>query len=430
MTNTYIRNATWVLDGKLYDFCLGQDSDTACELDGICLPGIERIAPAGELNIPEGAPRIHDATGKILMPALFDMHASIEIDGRSKRECVSRAGQAAVAGGVWGMLVMPTAGFCFDNAATLDSFHDAVTQRSAAEMLPAGCISEGMKGDQQAPYNTLAARGVSILSDGKTPPSNLLMLHRAMKYASEIGMTFALRGDVPALTANTCIHPSTSSYKLGLHGTPPCAEEIGIDTALRLAADAGAKIHVQTVSTAGGVEIIRRAKAEGQQITAEVALHHLLFTHENIGDYDTTYKTQPPLRDRGDCEALLDGLRDGTIDCIVSDHTPCPPFAKKQDFTAAPQGMITLDTFLQAIYTHLVKPGKLSWADIVRTCCINPVNIANPVDWEEDVPRVAPLLLFNPNESIEVGSETLPSGTLNTPFLGTQLLGNITLPLQ
>ena len=430
MTNTYIRNATWVLDSKQYDFCLGQDSETVCELNGFQLPGIERIAPAGELEIPAGAPRVHDATGKILMPALFDMHASIEIEGRSKRECVSRAGQAAIAGGVWGMLVIPTPGFCFDNAATLDSFHDAVTQRSAAEMLTAGCISQGMKGEQQALYNTLAARGVSILSDGANPPSNLLMLHRAMKYASEIGMTFALRGDVPELTANTCIQPGVTSYNLGLHGTVPCAEEIGIDTALRLAADAGAKVHVQTVSTAKGVDIIRRAKAAGQQVTAEVALHHLLFTHENIGDYDTTYKTLPPLRDTTDCEALLAGVKDGTIDCIVSDHTPCTPFAKKQDFTTAPQGMIWLDTFLQAIYTHLIKPGKLSWEDVVRTCCINPVNIANPIDLEEDVPSAAPLLLFDPESSFEVGADNLPCGTLNTPFLGTTLYGSITLPLQ
>lgn len=430
MINTYIRNATWVLDGKQYDFCLGQDSDTRCKLNGVCLPGIERIAPAGELEIPTGAPRVHDATGKILMPALFDMHASIEIEGRSKRECVSRAGQAAISGGVWGMLVMPTPGFCFDNAATLDSFHDAVTQRSAAEMLTAGCISQGMQGEQQALYNTLAARGVSILSDGEKTPGNLLMLHRAMKYASEIGLTFALRGDVPALTANTCIHPGTTSYKLGLHGTPPCAEEIGIDTALRLAADAGAKVHVQTVSTAGGVEIIRRAKAAGQPVTAEVALHHLLFTHENVGAYDTTYKTLPPLRDAADCDALLEGLRDGTIDCIVTNHTPCTPFAKKQDFTSAPQGMITLDTFLQSIYTYLIKPGKLSWADVVRTCCINPVNISNPIDLEEEVPAVAPLLLFDPESSFTVGADALPSGTLNTPFLGTQMHGSITLPLQ
>ncbi len=430
MTNSYILNATWVLNGKSYDLCLGQDADTHSELDGIVLPGIERLAPAGQLDIPAGALRVHDAKGKIFMPALFDMHAKIEIDGRSKRECVSRAGQAAIAGGVWGMLVMPTPGFCFDNAATLDSFHDAVTQRSAAEMVAAGCISQGMQGEQQALYNTLAARGISILTDGEKVCGNLLMLYRAMKYASEIGMTFALRGDVPTLTANTCIQPGATSYRLGLHGTPPCAEEIGIETLLRLAADAGAKVHVQTVSTAAGADIIRRAKAAGQAVTAEVALHHLLFSHEDVGEYDTTYKTLPPLREKSDCEALLAALKDGTIDCIVTDHTPCTPFAKKQDFTTAPQGMIALDTFLPVIYTHLVKPGKLSWADVVRTCCINPVSIANPVDLEEDVPTVAPLLLFDTETSYEVGAETLPCGTLNTPFLGTQLHGSITLPLH
>ncbi len=430
MTKTYIRNATWVLDGKLYDLCLGQDTDAGCELDGIVLPGIEKLAPAGKLDIPAGALRVQDAKGKIIMPALFDMHAKIEIDGRSKRECVSRAGQAAISGGVWGMLVMPSAGFCFDNAATLDSFHDAVTQRSAAEMLAAGCVSQGMQGEQQALYNTLAARGISILTDGEKVSGNLLMLYRAMKYASEIGMTFALRGDVPALTANTCIHPGTTSYQLGLHGTPPCAEEIGIETILRLAADTGAKVHIQTVSTAAGAEIIRRAKAAGQEVTAEVALHHLLFTHEDIGEYNTTYKTLPPLREKEDNEALLEALRDGTIDCIVTDHTPCTPFAKKQDFTTAPQGMIALDTFLPAIYTHLVKPGKLSWADVVRTCCINPVSIANPVDLEEDVPTVAPLLLFDPEAEFQVDAEHLPCGTLNTPFLDSRLHGGITLPLH
>jgi dihydroorotase len=213
------------------------------------------------------------------------------------------------------MLVMPTRGFMFDNYATLDSFHDAVSQRSAAEMIPAGTISVGTEGKQQSPYNTLAARGVSILTDGDNVPDNLLMLHRAMKYAAELNLTFAIRGDVPMLSANTYMHPGTTSYALGLHGTPACAEEIGIETLIRLAKDAGARLHIQTVSTAEGADIIRRAKSAGMKgLTAEVALHHLLYTHEDVGDYDTTFKTLPPLRDKSDCEALLQGVKDGTID--------------------------------------------------------------------------------------------------------------------
>ncbi|MBE6415461.1 MAG: hypothetical protein E7032_02885 [Akkermansiaceae bacterium] len=429
MTSTYIRNATWAPTGEKFDIRLAPGhSQVVPEFGGITISDAE-VRPAGQMNIPERA-RVIDATGKLILPALFDMHAKVEIEGRSKRESVTRTGQAAVQGGVWGILVQPTAGFMFDNSAALDSFRDAVGQRSAAEMIPAGCISHGMKGDQQAPYNTLAARGISILSDAGERPGNLLMMHRAMKYVAELGMTMAIRGDVPSITANTCMHPGTTSYKLGLHGTPACAEEIGLEIIVRLAQDAGCKLHVQTVSTAEGVEIIRRAKAAGCQVTAEVALHHLLFTHENVGDYDTNYKTLPPLRDKADTEALLAGVKDGTIDCIVSDHTPCTPFAKKQDFPSAPQGMCLLDHFLPTLYTYLVKPGRLSWSELVKSCCVNPCSIAYPDVMDTEEPEGMPLLLFDPEAVTLVTEETLPCGTLNTPLLGHTLCGSVTLPLQ
>lgn len=432
MTNTYITNATWALTGEKLDLRMGQNLDeTPSEfLNDIPLPGVSAVAPAGQMTIPDGARRI-DASGKLLLPALFDMHATISLDGHSKRESIYRAGQAANQGGVWGMLVMPSKGFVFDNAATLDSFSDAVSHRSFAAMVPAGCISENMEGTHQAPYNTLAARGVNILSDGGKMPSDLLMLYRAMKYAAEIGQIFAIRGDVPALTNKTYAHPGTTSYRLGLHGTPACAEEIGIETLIRLAKDAGARLHIQTVSTAEGVAIIRRAKADGMSnLTAEVALHHLLYTHEDIGDYNTTFKTVPPLRDRSDCEALLIGVKDGTIDCIVSDHTPCLPFAKKQDFISAPQGMAMLDTFLPVLYSELVKTGKLTWNELIRACCITPAQIVAPKDSEDDNPLLAPLLLFNPEDKRTISSEHLHCGTLNNPLLGQVISGSVTLPIS
>ncbi len=431
MTNTYITNATWALTGEKIDLRMGHGDEPITQyLSDIPLPGVNAITPAGEMQIPPGA-RTINAEGKILLPALFDLHTTINLEGHSKRESIYRAGQAANHGGVWGMLVMPSKGFIFDNAATLDSFDDAVSQRSFATMVPAGCITEGMEGAQQAPYNTLAARGVTILSDGGKMPDSLLMLHRAMKYAAEMDLTFAIRGDVPCLSKNTYMHPGTTSYNLGLHGTPACAEEIGIETLIRLAKDAGARLHIQTVSTAEGAEIIRRAKAAGMKgLTAEVALHHLLYTHEDVGDYDTTFKTLPPLREKQDCEALLAAVKDGTIDCIVTDHTPCLPFAKKQDFVSAPHGMVSLDTFLPAIYTYLIKPGKLCWAEIIKACCTGPVAIVNPYNREEDTPVAAPLLLFAPDEEQLVTPETLSCGTTNSPLLGSVVQGTVTLPIN
>lgn len=429
MTNTYITNATWAPTGERFDIRLAPGhSQVVPELGGLTISDAE-IRPAGQMPIPDRA-RIVDAEGKLILPALFDLHAKVEIEGRSKRESVTRTGQAAVQGGVWGMLVQPTPGFMFDNSSALDSFREAVGQRSAAEMIPAGCISQGMKGDQQAPYNTLAARGISILSDGGERPGNLLMLHRAMKYVAELDMILAIRGDVPSITAGTCIHPGTTAYKLGLHGTPACAEEIGIEIIIRLARDAGCRLHVQTVSTAEGVEIIRRAKAAGARITAEVALHHLLFSHEDVGEFDTNYKTLPPLRDKADTEALLAGVKDGTIDCIVSDHTPCTPFSKLQDFPTAPQGMCLLDHYLPTLYTQLVKPGKLTWAELVRACCTAPCAIAAPEVADPAEPEGMPLLLFDPSVEYTVTADTLPCGTLNTPLLGSTLCGHVTLPLQ
>lgn len=423
MNKTYITNATCALSGQRRTFCL--DAAQGHSLwEGVACSAQEYTG-----DIPEGA-RTIDAGGRLLLPALFDMHAKVEIEGCSKRESVTRTGQAAIQGGVWGMLVMPTPGFLFDNADKLDSFRDAVAQRSAAEMVPAGCISQGRQGEQQAPYNTLAARGVNILSDAEHVPGNLLMLHRAFKYAAELGMTFALRGDVPALTEKTYMHPGTTSYILGLHGAPACAEEIGLETMIRLARDAGARLHIQTVSTAESVAIIRRAKAEGADITAEVALHHLLYTHEDVGDYNTVFKTLPPLREQADTQALLEGVRDGTIDCIVSDHTPCIPFAKKQDFISAPQGMVWLDVMLPALYTYLVKPGHLTWKDLIRVCCINPVRIVSPHDQEEDTACIVPVLLFDPQESFTLTADRLACGTLNTPLLGKKLYGSVTLPPQ
>lgn len=410
-TPLFITGARNVLTGEQIDLFLA---------DGV----VAATGAAGSMNAPGGVKTI-DAAGKLLVPALFDLHARIGITRKSQQDCVKAVSQAAKQGGVSGIQCMPDANPPLDSPASITGLAEAAAEFAEIDIVPAGCISNGMEGEQQAPYDSLRGKGVRMLTDAGRFPHNILMLHRAMKYAGELGLTFALRGDVPALTEKTYAHPSTTAYRLGLHGSPACAEEIGIETVIRLAEDAGAVVHMQTVSTRGGVQIIQRAKEQGNRLTAEVALHHLLYTHENIGDYDTSFKTLPPLRDKEDCEALIKAVNNGTIDCIVSDHTPCIPFFKKQDFCSAPAGMIALDTWLPALYTSLVKPGKMTWKNLLNVCAFNPRRILGL-----DLPELkegspGDFVLFAPEESTEVSADFLKAGTVNTPLLGTSQAGRV-----
>lgn len=385
---------------------------------------IQKTAPGGTLDAA-CADCMLNAAGKVILPGLFDLHAHLCQPGQEDKERVATATAAALHGGVTGLMAMPDTSPVMDNAAQITTFMEICRTDAVADVIPSGCLTRGDAGEEQASYDSLRAKGVRFITDGDRAPDDMLLLYRAMQYASNLNLTFALRGDVPSLTAKAVMHPGTTSYRLGLTGSPSCAEEIGLETIIRLSAETGNSLHVQTVSTAGSADILRRCKPSANGLSAEVALHHLLFTHEDVGRYDTNYKTLPPLRDRSDADALIAAVNDGTIDCIVSDHTPCTPFSKLQDFTVAPQGMIALDTFLPAIYQYLVEPGLMTWATVVRACSAAPRGLMGlpPVSLEEGA--AANLVLFNPAGETPVTDATLRSRARNTPFLGTTLKGRV-----
>lgn len=385
---------------------------------------IEKTAPAGTLS-PATAEQTLDATGKLVLPGLFDIHAHVCQPGHEDKERIASATAAALHGGVTGLMAMPDTSPVMDNAAQITTFMEICHTDALVEVIPSGCLTKGDSGEEQASYNALRSKGVRFITDGDHIPDNMLLLYRAMQYASSLSLTFALRGDVPALTARATIHPGTTAYCLGLTGSPSCAEEIGLETIIRLSVETGNSLHVQTVSTAGSVDILRRCKPESEGLSAETALHHLLFTHEDVGRYDTNYKTLPPLRDRSDVDALIQAVNDGTIDCIVSDHTPCTPFSKLQDFVVAPQGMIALDTFLPAMYHYLVEPGKMSWETVIRACSTAPRKLMglSPVSFTEGAE--ANFVVFDPAGETAVTNETLRSRARNTPFLGQTLKGRV-----
>lgn len=388
--------------------------------DGI----IVRKALAGSIDT-SSVDQVTDANDKIILPGLFDLHAHVCQPGYEARERIATASAAALHGGITGLMAMPDTNPVLDNAAQISTFNELCRHDSIVEIIPTGCLTKGCMGEEQASYDSMRAKGVRIITDGDKTPENMLLLYRAMQYTSSLGMIFGLRGDVPSLTAKSLMHPSTTSYQLGLSGSPACAEEIGTETIIRLSQETGNALHVQTVSTGGSVEILRRFKNEASGLSSEVALHHLIFTHENVGQYDTNFKTLPPLRDTSDNEALIAGVNDGTIDCIVSDHTPCTPFSKKQDFLDAPHGMTGLDTFLPAIYHYLVKPAKMTWETVVKSCSSNPRRLLGlqPISFE--VGSVANFVVFDPNGESNVSNDFLRSRSKNTPFLGATLDGKV-----
>lgn len=396
-------------------------AETLTPLNLLVINGI--IQPEGT-PVPDGI-QTWDVRGALILPGLFDLHARLGEPGYSHRETILQGTEAAINGGFTGICSMA------DTKPAIDSAHiiRTMSHLSSAVRIPvhmAGCITQNAEGEQQASYATMAENGVKLLSDGRNTPQNSLLLRRAMQYAGEMGFTFAMRGEVRSLSGNAIAHESCTSYSLGLPSEPACSEEIGIATALSLATDTGASLHIQTLSTRSGLQAFKARKSKGN-FTSEVALHHLIFSHEDIGDLDTNMKTVPPLRDREDAAALLDAVNEGIIDCIVSEHSPCSAFEKMQDFCSAPAGMSSLDTFLPVLYTCLVEPGKLSWSRVIEATSHNPRRILGLETANLTAGSPADFVLFQPDETTEVTPAFLKSKSKNTPWLNKSLKGRVVL---
>ena len=274
----------------------------------------------------------------------------------------------------------------------------------------------------------MRALGVRMLTDDGDTTADPAVLMRAMQYASEFGMFFASHCEVPELAGPRALNEGAMSYRLGIKGSPACAEEIIIDRDIRLAHATGAHIHIQHVSSRLGMETIRWWKSRGDvRVTAEVAPHHLLFTDEDIGDFDTHYKMNPPLRTRADNEALLEGLLDGTFDLIATDHAPHTPFEKSLDFVSAPNGITGLDSALVSLHHFFVEPGKFGWDLLVKRFSAEPRRLMGlPVPVIEEG-CAADLILFDPDRGTTFTADFMKSKSRNTPFLDKTLKGSVDL---
>ena len=403
-----------------------ENSPELREADVLLADGkIQKISSG--LAAPEGT-RVIDAAGRILMPAMFDAHVHFREPGFEAKETIASGAESAINGGITGVVMMPNTVPAIDSAGVVSQVLESAKKNARIPVYTSGCVTKGRHGKELAGIDGMRALGVKMLTDDGDTTGDPSVLYRAMQYATEFGMFFASHCEVPELAGPRALNEGAVSYRLGIKGSPACAEEIIIDRDIRLAHATGAHIHIQHVSSKVGMETIAWWKSRGDvRVTAEVAPHHLLFTDEDIGDYDTHYKMNPPLRTKADNEALLQGLIDGTFDLIATDHAPHTPFEKSQDFVSAPNGITGLDTALVSLYHHFVATGKFGWDLVVKRFSAEPRRFMSlpAISIEEGQP--VDLILFNTEKETTFTKEFMKSKSQNTPFLDKTLKGSVDL---
>ncbi len=382
----------------------------------------------GRWHFPAQAPaeaRVIDGTGKILLPGLYDLHAHLREPGREDSETIASGVEAALAGGFTGLTAMPDTVPPVDHGGLVHSLREIAARTARFPIEVAGCITRGRLGQELAEIGEMQSRGAVMITDDPEPVNNPQVLRRALQYARGLNMLVATTCDVRELSGQGAMHDGPVSYRLGLPGLHPCAEEIGIARDLRLAQSCHSPIHIRGVSTARGIEAIRRYKSEGVAVTAEAFPHHLIFTDEAVGDYDTAYKVKPPLRPEADRLAVLEAVREGVVDVLATDHTPHTWCEKTRDFGSAPFGITGLETALSALHQHLIAPGLLSWEVLVERFSSAPRRLLGldiPVIEEGSAINA---VLFDPAASITFSPATFKSRSHNTPFLHQTLTGSV-----
>ena len=379
-----------------------------------------------DLPVPEGG-RVIEAGGKIVSPSMFDAHVHFREPGQEHKEDIAHGTEAAINGGVTGVVMMPNTSPAIDTASAVRTVLDRAKDVSRIPVYTSGCITMGREGVELAGIEGMCRLGVTMLTDDGDPVSNPAVLKNAMEYATPFGMFFASHCEVPELSGPRALNEGKVSYQLGIKGSPACSEEICMDRDIRLAHATGARIHIQHVSSALGMETIRWWKGRGAKVTAEVAPHHLIFNEEDLGEYDTHYKMNPPLRTAEDNAALLEGLKEGVFDLVATDHAPHSEFEKGQDFVTAPNGITGLETALVSLHDQFVTAGEFGWDLIVKRFSAEPRRMMglDPVPIVEG--GVAELLVFDPAGETTFTRDFMRSKSVNTPFFDKTLRGRIDL---
>lgn len=386
---------------------------------------VDLVIEGGELAdvVPAGTSKqtaTVDATGLVALPGLVDLHTHLREPGREDAETVETGTRAAALGGFTCVHAMANTDPVADTAGVVEQVWRLGREAGWCEVRPVGAVTVGLAGERLAELGAMAtsAAAVRMFSDDGKCVSDAMVMRRALEYVKAFDGVIAQHAQEPRLTENAQMDESELSGILGLRGWPAVAEESIIARDVLLAEHVGSRLHVCHVSTAGSVDVIRWAKARGIDVTAEVTPHHLLLTHDLVATYDPHFKVNPPLRSAEDVMALRQGLADGTIDAVATDHAPHPAEDKECEWSAAAFGMLGLETALSVVAEAMVESGLLDWAGVADRMAVRPSKIGRVAGSSGILKPGQPahIVLVDPEESWVVTPDQLASRSRNTPY--------------
>jgi dihydroorotase len=389
----------------------------------------ERIVEVGSLTKGAGT-EVVDADGLVALPGLVDLHVHLREPGREDAETISTGAEAAAVGGFTAVLAMANTDPVTDTAEAAERVLDLGRATHLVDVQPVGAVTKGLRGEELAELGLMArsrAR-VRVFSDDGHCVADARIMRRALEYVKAFGGVVSQHAQDPRLADHSaCAHESELSGRLGLPGWPGIAEESVVARDVMLARHTGSRLHVAHVSTAGTVEVLRWAKAQGVEVTAEVTPHHLALTHDLLASYDPVYKVNPPLRPVEDVRALREALADGTIDAVATDHAPHARHDKEHAFVEAAFGMLGLETALAVVSDVMVGGGRLDWAGVARVMSTSPARIAGLDGHGQPLVAGSPanITLVDPDAVVTVDRDASHSLSRNNPWHGRTLTGAV-----